>query len=79
MYLFQETYRKGSRKKGKQWQDAAGVSMPVDGHFMEMAGGKGIYAATRAWNWAHGFQEVAITDRAGLSGPAGKVARGSNR
>ncbi|CAK9048637.1 unnamed protein product, partial [Durusdinium trenchii] len=38
-------------------QDAAGVSMPVDGHFMEMAGGKGIYAATRAWNWAHGFQE----------------------
>ena len=68
VYLFRETLRKGFGKRGKQWEDAAGVSMPVDGHFMEMAGGKGVYAATRAWNWSHGFEEVGM--QAVLTGQA---------
>ena len=34
--------------------------MPVDGHFMHLAGGRGVYAATRAWHWQHGFKEVVL-------------------
>ena len=58
IYLFQEKRVQGYGKNGLDWKDSVGNVMPVDGHFMELANGRGCYAATRAWNWQHGFDEV---------------------
>ena len=61
IYLFEEVLQKGyTGPKGQLWTDSCHVSMPVDGHFMHLAGGREVYAATRAWHWQHGFKEVVL-------------------
>ena len=61
VYLFQERFiREFAGKRGRPWTDSFQVSMPVDGHFMMMGDGREPYAATRAWQWQHGFKEVAM-------------------
>ena len=61
IYLFEKVLHKGyTGPKGQLWTDSCHVSMPVDGHFMHLAGGREVYAATRAWHWQHGFKEVVL-------------------
>ena len=56
IYLFQETWTPGYGPKGDLWYDDSGAGMIIDGHFMRRR--TGMYAATRAWNWDHGWKDT---------------------